>query len=61
VALTRVGAGDRAAVREQLRLPGYIGYRLLLRPRPGFSPYWEHRYPGNGGLAMTSGYLWMSC
>jgi tetratricopeptide (TPR) repeat protein len=39
----RVGEGDRAAVREQLRRPGYLGYRLLLRPRPGFSPYWELR------------------
>ena len=39
----RVGEGDRAAVREQLRRPEYIGYRLLLRPRPGFSPYWELR------------------
>ena len=39
----RVGEGDRAAVREQLRRPGYIGYRVLLRPRPGFSPYWELR------------------
>ncbi|HEY6294781.1 MAG TPA: glycosyltransferase [Streptosporangiaceae bacterium] len=39
----RVGEGDRAAVRSQLRQPGYIGYRLRLRPRPGFSPYWELR------------------
>jgi tetratricopeptide (TPR) repeat protein len=39
----RVGDGDRAAVREQLRRPGYVGYRVLLRPRPGFSPYWELR------------------
>ena len=39
----RIGEGDRAAVRSQLRRPGYIGYRLLLRPRPGFSPYWELR------------------
>jgi tetratricopeptide (TPR) repeat protein len=39
----RVGDGDRAAVREQLRRPGFIGYRLLLRPRPGFTPYWELR------------------
>jgi tetratricopeptide (TPR) repeat protein len=39
----RIGDGDRAAVREQLRRPGYVGYRLLLRPRPGFSPYWELR------------------
>ena len=39
----RVGEGDRASVREQLRRPGYVGYRLLLRPRPGFSAYWELR------------------
>jgi len=39
----RIGEGDRAAVRQQLRRPGYLGYRLLLRPRPGFSPYWELR------------------
>jgi tetratricopeptide (TPR) repeat protein len=39
----RVGEGDRAAVREQLRRPGYLGYRVLLRPRPGFSAYRELR------------------
>ncbi len=39
----RVGAGTPADARARLRRRGYIGHRLLLRPRPGFSPYWELR------------------
>ncbi len=39
----RVGDGTAAAVRARLRRPGYLGHRVLLRPRPGYSPYWELR------------------
>jgi tetratricopeptide (TPR) repeat protein len=39
----RVGGGDPELVRAQLRAARYIGYRVQLRPRPGFTPYWEMR------------------
>jgi len=39
----RVGGGTSARARARLRKRGYIGHRLLLRPRPGYSPYWELR------------------
>ena len=39
----RVGEGTSAGVRARLRRRGYIGHRVLLRPRPGYSPYWELR------------------
>jgi tetratricopeptide (TPR) repeat protein len=39
----RIGGGTPAEARARLRRPGYVGHRLLLRPRPGFSPYWELR------------------
>ena len=38
-----VGDGTAEGVRARLRRPGYVGHRVLLRPRPGFSPYWELR------------------
>jgi tetratricopeptide (TPR) repeat protein len=39
----RVSGGDPELVRAQLRAARYIGYRVQLRPRPGFTPYWEMR------------------
>jgi len=39
----RVSGGDPELVRVQLRAARYIGYRVQLRPRPGFTPYWEMR------------------
>lgn len=39
----RVSGGDLELVRAQLRAARYIGYRVQLRPRPGFTPYWEMR------------------
>jgi tetratricopeptide (TPR) repeat protein len=39
----RVSDGDPDLVRARLRASRYIGHRVQLRPRPGYTPYWELR------------------
>lgn len=39
----RVSDGDPELVRARLRASRYIGHRVQLRPRPGYTPYWELR------------------
>jgi glycosyltransferase involved in cell wall biosynthesis len=36
----RVLPCDITSVREQLADPAYVGYEVLLHPRPHFTPYW---------------------
>lgn len=39
----RVRDGTADGVRARLADASYVGHRVLLRPRPGHSPYWELR------------------